>query len=228
MPLSDFLLGKDFPKMEPFVQALQQGMDNELVSLKKEITELKQEIVQLKTLIDAQAVATSPPPPVTVTVTPPVTEGTPTTTPVPETPPVTEGTTTSVGGTPTTTPTPETMSTTTRVADQLVLALADPFLIDQPVAVIIGGGTYAIGDTVTLQTTNIRSDYSFSGWYNSTGEQVSADPTYTFTVASGGGSFTARFVAVSQVTTSTTTNTSGGGGGGTGGSNTFFNDTALT
>lgn len=120
MPLSDFLLGKDFPKIEPFVEALQQGID-------KELTPLKEEIAQLKILLgdasaaaaaaasaaqaaqaaannaqsaantaqntandaqntannaqntanDAQTAANNPPPPVTVTITPPVTTETP-------------------------------------------------------------------------------------------------------------------------------------------------------
>ena len=124
----------------------------------------------------------------------------------------TGGTTT--GGTtgetipPTSTPTPEETSTdetptptpTPRVVDQLVLALADPFLLDAPVATVTGGGTYAVGDAVTLRASNVRTGYTFDGWYNQAGQRVSGDIEYTFTVQSGGGAFTARFTTGSVET----------------------------
>lgn len=217
MGIRDSVQG-EFASLPPFTAALETGVRDEIaVALQPivaELNEIKSQLaafgINIQSAIDAansaasaaaaaqstantaQETANNPPtlppvtvivPPVTVTVTPPITETIPST-----------GEGEPVQPTPEPTPTPPVTSETPRVADQLVLALADPFLLDQPVATITGGGTYAIGDSVTLRATNIRSGYTFNGWYNSTGQQVSISLEYPFTVQSGGDSFTARFV----------------------------------
>lgn len=218
MPLSDFLLGKPFPKMEPFVEALQQGIDKELIPLKEEIAQLKTLLgdtsaaaaaaaaaaqaaqqaasnaqntadTAQSTANNAQTAANNPPPPVTVTVTPPVTEST--------TGGGTSGTTggeTTTGGEqpPSTTPV-----VTTPVRDQIVGISVEPLAAVATIGQLSGAGSYAVGETATLQFTSPPEGYTFDGWYNATGQRVSTDQVYTFTVVSGGGSFTARFTAIS-------------------------------
>jgi len=180
MPLNDFLLGKDFPKIEPFVEALQQGIDSELAPLKEEIAQLRV-LVGDAAAAAAAAAANAPRPP---SVTPPATEEIPPTateTPTGEQPPATTPTVTAV------------------VRDQLISVSVEPLDVVATIGQLNGAGLYGVGETATLSFASHPEGYTFNGWYDASGQPVSTNPTYTFTVASGGGAFTARFVATPAI-----------------------------
>lgn len=68
-----------------------------------------------------------------------------------------------------------TANSNTSMAEMVTIALAATDL-----ATLTGSGAYPKGSSVTLQATNINSDYSFAGWIKN-GQIVSTQNPYTFT-----------------------------------------------
>lgn len=68
-----------------------------------------------------------------------------------------------------------TADSNTAMAEMVTISLASSDL-----ATLTGAGTYPKGSTVTLQATNIDSDWSFNGW-SKDGQTVSTQNPYTFT-----------------------------------------------
>lgn len=203
MPLSNFLLGKDFPKMEPFVESLQQGIDEELKPL-------KEEIAQLRTLLgDASAAAAAAAESAAAAAAAAAARGSGSTSGGSNTSPnPTPSVTPNVGGsgqetpegsplpTPSITVTPSpSPSSLQYLKDKVIGVSVEPLDAIATIGEITGAGLYSTGDQATLRVASLPTGYTLDGWYTAAGQKVSSAQEYTFTVSTS-QEFILKFVQI--------------------------------